>query len=204
MVKTTKARPAEPWYLEAWEPIGDAWGPHGKTMMALLLCGEAEVSRWLASQGREGDSALTPADLLPLLKATGSAPVSVRFWLALSLARSSQRMAVSAVSPTGEVTVRSGRPISPKLPSIVAVKRERQRDTFAEVMKALSSVKVLMPPHLRAVAVARTIASGKPHPHSDEAAKTMIRRERRKAERAGMKLSALRRGKPGRPKKSGQ
>ncbi|HPA52891.1 MAG TPA: hypothetical protein PLP50_14950 [Thermoanaerobaculia bacterium] len=192
------------WYREAWPSIGDAWGERGKTMMALLLGGEAEVSRWLVSQGRAGDSELTPDDLLPLLKATERAPVSVRFWWALSLARSAQTMSVSAVSSTGEVTVRSDRPIAPKLPSLVTVIREKRPDTFAAVMKILSTAKVLMPPHLRAVAIARVLSTGKAHPHSEEAGETLKRRERRKAERAGMKLSAFKRGKPGRPRKSGQ
>lgn len=204
MKKTTKARPAPEWYLEAGPSIRKAWGPLGKSMMAVLLNGEAEVSRWLVSQGRVSASPLSPADLLPLLKATHGIPVSVRFWMALSLSRASQVMAVSEVSPTGDVTVRSDRPISPKLPSIVNVKVEKRPDTFAEVMNVLNAAKVLMPPHLRAVAIARTISTGKPHPHSPEARKTMIRRERRAAERAGVMLAPLKRGKPGRPKKSGQ
>ena len=77
-------------------------------------------------------------------------------------------------------------------------------DTFSQVMKLMSAVKILMPPHLRAVAIARTISTGKVHPHSEEARKTMIRRERRRAERSGVMLAALKRGKAGRPKKSGQ
>ena len=198
MVKT------KDWDLEAGANLRRAWGRDGKTMMALLLGGEEAVSAWLVSQGRESDSPLTPEDLVPLLRETRYPPISVRFWWALSLARSSQVIAVSGVSPTGVVTVRSDRPISPKLPSIVDVRREAAPDTFAQVMKLMSAVKVLMPPHLRAVAIARTLSAGKAHPHSEEAGKTMIRRERRKAERSGVMLTPLKRGKAGRPKKSGQ
>ncbi len=197
-------------------------GPSTYRALDLLLEAEREVSSWLAERGRKATSPLHAKDLPTVAREVRFALLSARFQAALWALREAEATPPASVDTDGTILLDSDRPLASRPPAVTTVRRyasparRAKGDPLAETLAVLANVKARIPAEVRArawdlVVSATAVPRGRQPLTKSAVAEALgatpetfhqqLKRERRRARAAG--LSAPR-GKPGRPKKSGQ